>query len=107
LYQLALTHPFPFSQYDDSFTDMLPWGKIPSNDVQVECVKHGPKRSQIPLPTFEQANGRHRKPNLLGKSMLGEFLVLPLSFEMTSQGRTMERKFEHSGVRERENSKIV
>ena len=63
-------------------------------------MEYCPKRGQIALPTFEQSNGWDSNLSLLGKIALGQFLIFPLSFEMTSQRRVMERKFVHFRFRE-------
>ena len=79
------THPFPFSQRDDALTDMLPWGQVSSNDVQVECREYSPECAQIALPTFEQSNGWNRKHSLSSKIALGQLPVFPLSLQVNSQ----------------------
>jgi hypothetical protein len=96
--QLSLTYPFPFPQGDDTLTNCLSWWQVASYDVQVESVEYCPERTQIALPTFEQSNGWHREHSLPSKIALGQFSIFPFSLQMTSQGRMMARKFEHSGV---------
>jgi hypothetical protein len=70
-------------------------------------VEYCPERGQIALPTFEQAQCRNGNLSLLRKIALGQLSVYPLSLQVNSQRRVMERKFEHFRVRERENSKKV
>ena len=74
-----LAHSFAFSQCDDSLTDMLPCGKVASNNVEVECREHSPERRQIALPAFEQSQCRDSNLSLLGKIALGQLSVFPLS----------------------------
>src|SRR5262245_28080111 len=102
-----LTHSFSFAERDDTLTNTLPWLQVASNNIQVKGREYSPERSQIALPTFEQSNGGDSNPSLLGKIALGQFSVLPLSLQVNSQRRVMQRKFEHFRVRERENSKKV
>jgi hypothetical protein len=70
-------------------------------------MEYCPKRTQIALPTFEQSQCRDGNLSLLGKIALGQLPVFPLSLQVNSQRRPMERKFEHFWVQERENSKKV
>jgi|SRR6266849_1052300 len=107
LAQRSLTYPFPLPQREDARTDMLPWGQVASSNVETKRMEHGPQRGEIPLPVFQQAQGRQRHLRLLRKIALGQFSLFPFSLQVHSQRRMMTRKFEHSGVRERQKRKKV
>src|SRR5262252_2859630 len=107
LNQFSLAEPFPFAECRNLLANMLPWGKVTSNNVQVQYLKNAPEGSQVSLPIFEQSQCRDSNLSFLGKIALGQISVFPLSLQVNSQRRVMERKFEHFSVRERENSKKV
>jgi hypothetical protein len=53
LHQFSLAEPFLFAECRNSLTDMLPWGKVPSNNIEVKYVEYLPKRGQV-APTLFQ-----------------------------------------------------
>ena len=82
-------------------TKSAPGPRAEQNRAGERC--RGPQRrvrqeEGTTLTVLQYTQGWESTLSLLGKIALEQWSVLPLSFEMPSQGRAMARKFEHFQV---------